>query len=58
MTYQTTRPGVFAAGDVHVGPWIAIGAVAGGKEAAESIDRFLQGQELSAGRGISEKPRP
>jgi NADPH-dependent glutamate synthase beta subunit-like oxidoreductase len=23
VTYQTSRPGVFAAGDVHTGPWIA-----------------------------------
>ena len=41
---MTSRKGVFAAGDVHVGPWIAIGAVAGGKEAAESIDRLFTGQ--------------
>jgi len=53
ITYQTSRSGVFAAGDVHVGPWIAIGAVAGGKEAAESIDRFCQGQDLAAGRRLS-----
>ncbi len=53
ITYMTSRPGVFAAGDVQVGPWIAIGAVAGGREAAESIDRFLQGQDLTAGRGMS-----
>ena len=23
VTYETSRPGVFAAGDVHTGPWIA-----------------------------------
>jgi heterodisulfide reductase subunit A-like polyferredoxin len=49
-TYQTSRPGVFAAGDVHTGPWIAIEAVAGGIEAAESIDRYLKGEDLAAGR--------
>ncbi len=54
VTYQTSRPGVFAAGDVHVGPWIAIGAVAGGQEAAESIDRFCQGRDLAADRGLSQ----
>lgn len=53
VTYMTSRQGVFAAGDVHVGPWIAIGAVAGGREAAESIDRYLQGRDLTAGRGMS-----
>jgi heterodisulfide reductase subunit A-like polyferredoxin len=50
VTYETSRPGVFAAGDVHTGPWIAIEAVAGGIEAAESIDRYLQGVDLAAGR--------
>ena len=50
VTYQTSRPGVFAAGDVHTGPWIAIEAVGGGIEAAESIDRYLQGEDLTAGR--------
>jgi heterodisulfide reductase subunit A-like polyferredoxin len=49
-TYQTSRPGVFAAGDVHTGPWIAIEAVGGGIEAAESMDRYLQGEDLAAGR--------
>ncbi len=53
VTFMTSRPGVFAAGDVQVGPWIAIGAVAGGREAAESIDRYLQGKDLAAGRGPS-----
>jgi len=53
ITYMTSRSGVFAAGDVQVGPWIAIGAVAGGREAAESIDRYLQGRDLAAGRGVS-----
>jgi len=50
ITYQTSRPGVFAAGDVHTGPWIAIEAVGGGIEAAESIDRYLQGLDLKEGR--------
>jgi heterodisulfide reductase subunit A-like polyferredoxin len=36
---------------VHTGPWIAIEAVAGGMEAAASIDRYLQGLDLSSGRG-------
>ena len=49
VTYETSRPGVFAAGDVHTGPWIAIEAVGGGIEAAESIDRYLRG--VDHGRG-------
>ncbi|MDD5641021.1 MAG: FAD-dependent oxidoreductase, partial [Syntrophales bacterium] len=55
VTYETSRPGVFAAGDVHTGPWIAIEAVAGGIEAAESIDRYLQGLDLASGRSQGEE---
>ena len=55
ITYQTSRPGVFAAGDVHTGPWIAIEAVGGGIEAAESIDRYLQGLDLREGRTEGEE---
>jgi heterodisulfide reductase subunit A-like polyferredoxin len=50
ITYETSRPGIFAAGDVHTGPWIAIEAVAGGIEAAESIDRYFLGLDLKEGR--------
>jgi heterodisulfide reductase subunit A-like polyferredoxin len=55
VTYQTSRPGVFAAGDVHTGPWSAIEAVAGGLEAAESIDRYLRGVDLAADRTAGKK---
>ena len=53
-TLQTSREGIFAGGDAVTGPWIAIEAVAAGKEAAISIDRYLRGQNLSEGR---EKPK-
>ncbi len=49
-TLQTSKEGVFAGGDAVSGPWIAIEAVAAGKEAAISIDRFLRGQDLCEGR--------
>ncbi len=50
VTYATDRPGVFAGGDVQSGPWVAIGAVAVGKEAAESILRYFDGQDMAEGR--------
>ncbi len=50
LTFATGRPGVFAGGDAQTGPWIAIGAVAAGKEAAVSIDRYLRGQDMAEGR--------
>jgi heterodisulfide reductase subunit A-like polyferredoxin len=50
LTMATNLPGVFAGGDVVTGPWIAIGAVAAGREAAVSIDRFFKGEDLAIGR--------
>jgi heterodisulfide reductase subunit A-like polyferredoxin len=58
VTKTASREGVFAGGDVETGPWIAIGAVAAGREAAESIDRLLSGQDLKAGRELPLRPIP
>ncbi len=49
-TMATTRKGVFAGGDVVTGPYIAIAAIADGREAAISIDRYLRGENLKEGR--------
>jgi NADPH-dependent glutamate synthase beta subunit-like oxidoreductase len=46
----TSAPGVFACGEVVTGPGSCIGSVATGHEAATSIDRFLRGVDLAAGR--------
>jgi heterodisulfide reductase subunit A-like polyferredoxin len=50
VTFATGRDGVFAGGDLQTGPWVAIGAVAAGREAAESIVRYLDGLDMAAGR--------
>ncbi|MBC7338679.1 MAG: FAD-dependent oxidoreductase [Firmicutes bacterium] len=50
VTLATNLPGVFAGGDAVTGPATVIEAMAAGKEAAESIHRFLQGEDLRAGR--------
>jgi heterodisulfide reductase subunit A-like polyferredoxin len=55
ITLQTSKEGIFAGGDATTGPWIAIEAVASGKEAAISIDRYLRGEDLYEGRP---KPKP
>ena len=44
LTLSTSKKGVFAAGDCVTGPGIAIEAIAGGKKAALSIDRYLKQQ--------------
>ena len=50
VTLQTHIDGVFAGGDVVSGPADVVGAVAAGKEAAISIDRYLSGGSLTEGR--------
>jgi len=49
-TLETNISGVFAGGDVVAGPSDVIASIAAGKEAAESIDRYLSGTDLREGR--------
>ena len=50
VTLETGLPGVFGGGDMASGAADIISAVAGGKSAALSIDRYLQGRDLREGR--------
>ena len=43
VTMETSIEGIFAAGDAVTGPATVIEAIGGGKRAAESIDRYLEG---------------
>ncbi len=56
LTLETNMEGVFAGGDVVLGPATAVKAVAHGKEAAISIDRFLRKVNVEADR-IEERHR-
>ncbi len=58
VTYATDREGLFAGGDVQTGPWVAIGAIAAGREAAESIVRYLDGKDMAQGREPISKDNP
>ena len=49
-TLATSIPGVFAGGDAVTGPKTVVEAIAAGKTAAESIDLYLEGQDLKEGR--------
>jgi len=49
-TLETNIPGVFAGGDVVLGPLTVVKAVGHGKEAAMSIDRYIRGESIKAGR--------
>ena len=50
LTYQTAEPDIFVGGDVYTGPKFAIDAIAAGKEAAESLHRFVQHGHMTIGR--------
>ena len=49
-TLQSDDPDIFAGGDAVTGPRTVVEAVAAGKRAAESIRRYLTGEDLKAGR--------
>lgn len=50
VTLETSVEGVFAGGDAVTGPATVVEALAAGRKAAISIDRYLRGQDLSSGR--------
>ena len=50
-TYQTLEEDIFVGGDAYTGPRFAIDAIAAGKEAADSLHRFVwEGHSLTLGR--------
>lgn len=51
-TGRTSVDEVFAGGDVVTGPATVVQAFAAGKIAAESIDRYLRGMDVDAGRDL------
>jgi NADPH-dependent glutamate synthase beta subunit-like oxidoreductase/Pyruvate/2-oxoacid:ferredoxin oxidoreductase delta subunit len=55
LTLATSVPGIFAGGDAVTGPATVIEAIAAGKRAAESIARYLRGEDLAAERTL-ERP--
>ena len=46
-TMQTTRPGVFAGGDIVTGAATVIEAMGAGKKAAAAMDRYLRGEAVA-----------
>lgn len=50
FTYQTEQKDIFVAGDCYTGPKFAIDAIAGGKQAAISLHRYVWGNNLLVGR--------
>jgi len=50
LTLETSVKGLFAGGDAVTGPQTYIDAMAAGRKAAISIDRYLRGKDLREGR--------
>jgi NADPH-dependent glutamate synthase beta subunit-like oxidoreductase/ferredoxin len=50
LTLQTDDPDIFAAGDAVTGPSTVIEAIADGRQASISIDRYIRGLDLRQGR--------
>jgi heterodisulfide reductase subunit A2 len=59
VTLETSVAGVFAGGDAVIGPASVVEAIGAGKQAAESINRYLRKMDMYAGRRSSwKKPDP
>jgi len=50
LTLETGEDGIFAGGDSVTGPNTVVDAMAAGRRAAVSIDRYLKGEDLRLGR--------
>ncbi len=50
-TYETSTPGVFAAGDCRRGQSLIVWAINEGRQAARMADRYLRGIDAGVGRG-------
>jgi NADPH-dependent glutamate synthase beta subunit-like oxidoreductase len=52
LTLQSNDPDIFAGGDAARGPKTVVEAIADGRQAAISIDRYVQGQNLRLARDL------
>lgn len=55
--YHTSRPGVFAAGDMRRGQSLIVWAISEGREAARCVDTYLMGHSLLPTKGGGDLPR-
>ncbi len=56
LTLQSDDTDIFAGGDAARGPMSVIEAIADGRQAAISIDRYIKGQNLRLGRDLELRP--
>jgi NADPH-dependent glutamate synthase beta subunit-like oxidoreductase len=55
LTLQSDDPDIFSGGDAARGPKSVVEAIADGRQAALSIDRYIKGENLQLGRDIEFK---
>ncbi|MFB3132216.1 MAG: FAD-dependent oxidoreductase, partial [Rhodothermales bacterium] len=55
--YQTSKPGIFAAGDARRGQSLVVWAISEGREAARAVDAFLSGFIALPTKGEGDLPR-
>jgi len=55
LTLQSDDPDIFAGGDAVRGPQSVVEAIADGRQAAISIDRYIRGEDLRLGRDVELK---
>ena len=55
--YQTSKPGVFSAGDMRRGQSLVVWAIAEGREAARAVDIHLTGHSALPAKGEGDLPR-
>ena len=53
-TYETSVPGVFAAGDARRGQSLIVWAINEGRQCARMVDRFLSGQEAGESPALAQ----
>jgi glutamate synthase (NADPH/NADH) small chain len=54
--FQTSKTGIFAAGDANRGQSLIVWAISEGREAAREVDVFLMGQSSLPGKGCCDMP--
>ncbi len=55
--YQTSKPGIFAAGDARRGQSLVVWAISEGREAARAVDAYLSGFIALPTKGEGDLPR-
>lgn len=54
--YMTSKPGIFCAGDAHIGQSLVVWAIAEGREAARAVDIHLTGTSNLPEKGCCDLP--